>query len=178
MTESPAVAASYSMADLVALCKRRGFVFPASEIYGGINGFWDFGPLGTALKNNLRDAWWRDMVECPPIGPDGEPLTIVGVDTAITQNPQEGEASGHVGGLDARGGEVEEVLARGTLLDWLWLGPAGDPVGSQQAAKHGDQDEGGACAHRYFLRCRNTRMPASAMAWTTPRDAIHAISRC
>ncbi|MCK5658527.1 MAG: glycine--tRNA ligase, partial [Alphaproteobacteria bacterium] len=51
-----------SMDDLVALCKRRGFIFPASEIYGGINGFWDFGPLGILLKNNLRDRWWNDMV--------------------------------------------------------------------------------------------------------------------
>ncbi|MHC4103108.1 MAG: glycine--tRNA ligase, partial [Planctomycetota bacterium] len=47
-----------SMEDIVALCKRRGFIYPASEIYGGINGFWDYGPLGTELKNNLRDAWW------------------------------------------------------------------------------------------------------------------------
>ena len=46
-----------AMEDLVGLCKRRGFIFPASEIYGGINGFWDFGPLGVLLKNNLRDRW-------------------------------------------------------------------------------------------------------------------------
>jgi len=59
------------MKDLVALCKRRGFIFPASEIYGGINGFWDYGPLGTELKNNLRDMWWKWMVTTPPIGPDG-----------------------------------------------------------------------------------------------------------
>ena len=85
------------MARLVALCKRRGFVFPASEIYGGLNGFWDFGPLGTQLKNNLRDAWWRDMVECPPLGPDGKPLSIVGLDSAIIQHPRTWEASGHVG---------------------------------------------------------------------------------
>ncbi|MCZ6836048.1 MAG: glycine--tRNA ligase [Planctomycetota bacterium] len=88
------------MDDLVALCKRCGFVFPASEIYGGINGFWDFGPRGVALKNNLRDAWWRDMVECPPIGPDGEPLSIVGLDSAIIQNPKVWEASGHIGGFN------------------------------------------------------------------------------
>ncbi len=84
---------------LVALCKRRGFVYPASEIYGGLNGFWDFGPLGTQLKNNIRDAWWRAMVECPPVGPDGEIVSIVGVDTSIIQHPKTWEASGHVGGF-------------------------------------------------------------------------------
>ena len=87
------------MSRLVSLCKRRGFVFPASEIYGGLNGFWDFGPLGTQLKNNLRDAWWRDMVLCPPLGPDGKPLSIVGLDSSIIQHPQTWVASGHVGGF-------------------------------------------------------------------------------
>jgi glycyl-tRNA synthetase len=90
----------FSMDDLVALCKRRGFVFPASEIYGGINGFWDLGPLGVELRNNLRDAWWHDMVRCPPPGPDGKPLSMVGVDTAIIQNPKTWEASGHVAGFN------------------------------------------------------------------------------
>jgi glycyl-tRNA synthetase len=88
-----------SMDDLVSLCKRRGFVYPASDIYGGINGFWDYGPLGTALKNNIRDHWWRHMVETPPLGPDGNPVEIVGVDTAIIQNPKTWVASGHVGGF-------------------------------------------------------------------------------
>lgn len=87
------------MKDIVALCKRRGFVFPASDIYGGINGFWDFGPLGVELKNNLRDLWWKAMVTCPPIGPDGQPVEIVGLDSAIIQNPKAWEASGHVGGF-------------------------------------------------------------------------------
>ena len=87
------------MTRLVALCKRRGFVYPASEIYGGLNGFWDYGPLGTQLKNNIRDAWWRSIVECPPIGPDGTPVSIVGVDTSIIQHPKTWEASGHVGGF-------------------------------------------------------------------------------
>ena len=88
-----------SMDELVALCKRRGFVFQASEIYDGLNGFWDYGPLGVLLKNNLRDRWWHDMVIAPPIGPDGTPLQIVGVDSAIIQNPRAWEASGHVGGF-------------------------------------------------------------------------------
>src|SRR5580704_6922073 len=87
------------MSRIVSLCKRRGFVYPASEIYGGLNGFWDFGPLGAQLKNNLRDAWWHDMVECPPLGPDGKPVSIVGLDSAIIQHPQTWVASGHVGGF-------------------------------------------------------------------------------
>jgi len=87
------------MDDLVALCKRRGFIFPASEIYGGINGFWDYGPLGVALKNNLRDRWWQDMVIAPPIGPNGEPLQILGLDSSVIQNPKAWVASGHVGGF-------------------------------------------------------------------------------
>ena len=87
------------MKDIVALCKRRGFIFPASEIYGGLNGFWDYGPLGVELKNNLRDRWWKDMVVTPPLGPDGEPVQIVGIDSSIIQNPKTWEASGHVGGF-------------------------------------------------------------------------------
>src|SRR6266571_8423421 len=87
------------MEKIVSLCKRRGFVYPASEIYGGLNGFWDYGPLGVLLKNNIRDWWWRNMVECPPIGPDGHPIDMVGVDTAIIQNPKAWVASGHVGGF-------------------------------------------------------------------------------
>jgi len=98
-TESYIDPASKSMEEIVALCKRRGFVYPASEIYGGINGFWDYGPLGTALKNNIRDHWWKQTVECPPIGPDGEPVSIVGLDSSIIQNPKVWEASGHVGGF-------------------------------------------------------------------------------
>ncbi|MEM1098632.1 MAG: glycine--tRNA ligase, partial [Planctomycetota bacterium] len=87
------------MDELVSLCKRRGFVYPASEIYGGLNGFWDYGPLGTALKNHIRDWWWKCLVECPPVGPDGEPVSIVGLDSAIIQNPKVWQASGHVGGF-------------------------------------------------------------------------------
>ncbi len=88
-----------NMKDIVSLCKRRGFVFSASDIYGGLNGFWDFGPLGVELKNNLRDLWWKAMVITPPIGPDGEPLQIVGIDSAIIQNPKTWEASGHLAGF-------------------------------------------------------------------------------
>ena len=96
---SPAKDMPKDMKDIVALCKRRGFIFPASDIYGGINGFWDYGPLGVELKNNLRDLWWKAMVTCPPVGPDGQPVEIVGLDSAIIQNPEVWVASGHVGGF-------------------------------------------------------------------------------
>ena len=97
---------------LVSLCKRRGFVYPASEIYGGLNGFWDFGPLGTQLKNNIRDAWWYAMVECPPISPDGHPVSIVGIDTSIIQHPKTWEASGHLGGFADLMVDCRETKAR------------------------------------------------------------------
>ena len=92
-----------SMDDIMALCKRRGFIYQASEIYGGINGFWDYGPLGAQLKKNIRDAWWQDVVMNPCVGqpgPDGDPVEIVPVDTCIIQNPKVWEASGHVGGFN------------------------------------------------------------------------------
>jgi glycyl-tRNA synthetase len=88
------------MEKIVSLCKRRGFVYPASEIYGGIRGFWDYGPLGVLLKNNIRDWWWRNMVEAPPLGPDGKPIDMVGIDTAIIQHPKTWNASGHVAGFN------------------------------------------------------------------------------
>src|SRR6266849_6654127 len=79
------------MEKIVALCKRRGFVFQSSEIYGGINGFWDYGPLGAELKKNIRDGWWNDMVR----GRDD----VVGIETSIIMHPKVWEASGHVGGF-------------------------------------------------------------------------------
>lgn len=100
ITTATDTAKKVDMTELVGLCKRRGFIFAASEIYGGINGFWDYGPLGVQLKNNLRDRWWRDMVVAPPLGPDGKPLQIVGVDSSIIQNPKAWEASGHVAGFN------------------------------------------------------------------------------
>ena len=80
-----------SLETLVSLCKRRGFVFQASEIYGGLAGFYDYGPLGVELINNLKQAWWKAMVK--------EQGNIFGVDGAIVQNPKLWEASGHVAGF-------------------------------------------------------------------------------
>jgi len=76
------------MEDLVSLCARRGFVFQSSEIYGGINGFWDYGPLGVELKNNLKELWWQRLVRERP--------DVEGIDSAIIAHPRTWEASGHV----------------------------------------------------------------------------------
>ncbi|MGH2456752.1 MAG: glycine--tRNA ligase, partial [Candidatus Limnocylindria bacterium] len=79
------------MEAIVSLAKRRGFVFPSSEIYGGMGGFWDYGPLGVELKNNVKQAWWRSMVQLRD--------DIVGLDAAIVMNPRVWEVSGHVAGF-------------------------------------------------------------------------------
>ncbi|MCF0233489.1 MAG: glycine--tRNA ligase, partial [Thermoguttaceae bacterium] len=87
------------MEELVALCKRRGFLFQSSEIYGGLNGFWDYGPLGVLLKRNVKDAWWNDMV----VGHNemkvlpGAPGTfeMAGLDCSIIMHPQVWKCSGH-----------------------------------------------------------------------------------
>jgi glycyl-tRNA synthetase len=81
------VPAPVTMDKIVSLCARRGFIFPSSDIYGGINGFWDYGPLGVELKNNLKAFWWQRMVR--------ERDDVVGIDTSIISHPRTWEASGH-----------------------------------------------------------------------------------
>ena len=87
------------MEKLVSLCKRRGFLFQSSEIYGGIQGFWDYGPLGVELKRNIKDAWWRDMVTAHDEleVADGAPSTheMTGLDCSIIMHPQVWRVSGH-----------------------------------------------------------------------------------
>src|SRR3989338_2531558 len=79
------------MEKIVSLCKRRGFVYPGSEIYGGLAGTWDYGPLGVALKKNIENLWWKFFVDSRE--------DMYGVDSAILMNPKVWEASGHVGGF-------------------------------------------------------------------------------
>ena len=108
------------MDKLVSLCKRRGFIFQSSEIYGGIGGFWDYGPLGVELKRNVKDAWWNDMVRNPPPGPDGQEIAMVGLDSSIIMNPKIWEASGHVGGFSDPMVECNECKRR-YRADKLWV---------------------------------------------------------
>src|SRR5579859_6059046 len=79
------------MERIVALAKRRGFIFTSSEIYGGLNGFFDYGPFGVELKKNIRDCWWNDMVRRRD--------DIVGLESSIIMHSKVWEASGHVAGF-------------------------------------------------------------------------------
>ncbi|WP_274953822.1 glycine--tRNA ligase, partial [Angelakisella massiliensis] len=83
--------ADKTMEKIVTLCKGRGFVYPGSEIYGGLSNTWDYGPLGVEFKNNVKKAWWKKFVQESPYN--------VGLDCAILMNPQVWVASGHVGGF-------------------------------------------------------------------------------
>jgi len=133
------------MDDLVALCRRRGFIFQSSEIYGGINGFWDYGPLGTELKRNLKGAWWEDVVHRELPGPFGQPVDVVGVDCTIIMNPKVWVASGHVGGFNDPMVDCRETKLR-YRADHLWVasfdldgGRAGYAVAAGGAEEAGAQ---------------------------------------
>jgi len=76
------------MGKIVSLCKRRGFIFPCSEIYGGLANSWDYGPLGVELKNNIKQLWWKRFVQNRD--------DVVGIDSALIMNPKVWEASGHL----------------------------------------------------------------------------------
>ncbi len=78
-----------TMEQIVSLCKRRGFVYPSADIYGGFANAWDYGPLGVEMRRNIRDQWWQTMVR--------ERDDIVGIEAAIITNPKVWIASGHVG---------------------------------------------------------------------------------
>jgi glycyl-tRNA synthetase len=80
-----------TMEKIVSLCKRRGFIFPSSEIYGGLESCWDYGPLGVELKRNVKDTWWRALIQ--------QRDDIVGIDTSIMMHPHVWVASGHVEGF-------------------------------------------------------------------------------
>ena len=109
-----------SMDAVVSLCKNRGFVFPGSEIYGGLSNTWDYGPLGVELKNNIKKAWRKKFVQ--------ECKYNVGLDSAILMNPKVWEASGHVGGFSDPLMDCKECKTRhraDQLLESKGINPAG-----------------------------------------------------
>jgi glycyl-tRNA synthetase len=137
---APAVA---NLDTIVSLSKRRGFIFPSSEIYGGINAVWDYGPLGVELKNNVKRAWWRAMVQ----GRDD----IVGLDAGILMHPQVWVTSGHVGSFSDPLVECATCRRR-YRLDEL--------PGAENLSATDLRDEG--IVERLGLRCPNDGGPLSA----------------
>ena len=137
------------MEHLASLCKRRGFIFQSSEIYGGINGFWDYGPLGCELKRNIREAWWQDVVRARE--------DVVGLDCSIIMHPRIWEASGHVGGftdpmIDCRG--CKKRFRADQLFEELGLKPGAS-----------------AKVEEKFKVPEGTKCPAcGAREWTEPRS--------
>ncbi|HKK18924.1 MAG TPA: glycine--tRNA ligase, partial [Opitutales bacterium] len=111
------------MEEIVGLCKRRGFIFASSEIYGGYNGFYDYGPLGVELRNNIKNAWWRDFVQRRD--------DIVGLDSSIIMHPKIWKASGHVDGFSDPMVDCKESRKR-YRADQLFCAPVvldGEPCG-------------------------------------------------
>ena len=98
------MATGITMNDIVSLAKTRGFIFPGSEIYGGLANTWDYGPLGIELKNNIKKAWWKKFIQESPYN--------VGLDSAILMNPEVWVASGHIGGFNDPLMDCRECKAR------------------------------------------------------------------
>lgn len=123
------------MEEIVGLCKRRGFIFPSSEIYGGYNGFYDYGPLGVELRNNIKQAWWRAMVQCRD--------DIEGLDSSIIMHPRIWKASGHVDGFSDPMVDCKESKLR-YRADQLFFAPVivdDETIGYVSVLESPDQQE-------------------------------------
>lgn len=123
------------MEDIVGLCKRRGFIFQSSEIYGGYNGFYDYGPLGVELRNNIKQAWWRDFVQRRD--------DMEGLDSTIIMHPKIWKASGHVDGFSDPMVDCKESKLR-YRADQLFFAPVvveGETIGYVSVVECADQQE-------------------------------------
>eukprot|EP00611_Tribonema_gayanum_P026713 TRINITY_DN6432_c1_g1_i1.p1 TRINITY_DN6432_c1_g1~~TRINITY_DN6432_c1_g1_i1.p1 ORF type:complete len:570 (+),score=250.10 TRINITY_DN6432_c1_g1_i1:704-2413(+) len=125
-----------SMEELVALCKRRGFVFQSSEIYNGFAGFFDYGPLGVEIKKNIKDLWWRDVVRRRD--------DIVGLDSSIIGSPKIWEASGHVAGFSDPMVDCRESKLRYRADQVFWarvaLAETGEVLGAVSVMESGTME--------------------------------------
>lgn len=128
-----------NMDDVVSLCKRRGFIFPSSEIYNGMAGFYDYGPIGCELKKNVKDLWWRTFVT--------RREDVVGLDSSIIHNPQTWQSSGHLDGFSDPMVDCKESKLR-YRADQLFCSPitlkredsSSDPIGYVCVQEANDDD--------------------------------------
>src|SRR5690606_36082619 len=116
----PAMSHPDVMEKLVSLCKRRGFVFQSSEIYGGTGSVWDYGPLGVELKKNIKDRWWSSMVRMRD--------EVEGVDAYVVMDPRVWEACGHVSGFTAPLTDSRSCRKRFRADDAALKGAPGTPA--------------------------------------------------
>ncbi len=166
---SPNAPVTKTMDAIVALCRRRGFIWQSSEIYGGINGFWDYGPLGTELKKNLKDAWWHDIVRCPPVGPDGQTVEMVGVDCTIIMHPKVWVASGHVGGFSDLKVDCRETQGRYRADHLLVVTNRTDSGTNLMFAFMGDDKASEEQAHKRLAKAEKTTVPLSTAQYHVVR---------
>jgi glycyl-tRNA synthetase len=169
---TPAPSAEVSMETIVALCKRRGFIFQSSEIYGGFNGFFDYGPLGVELKKNIRDCWWNDMVRRRD--------DIVGLESSIIMHPKVWEASGHVAGFSDPLVDCKTSKQR-FRADQLFFSPVvidGKTVGYVSALESERTTEELQQAAESFKRkkaLQGTLAPVTPKDFTEAREDEHAL---
>jgi glycyl-tRNA synthetase len=169
-----------NMDKLVSLCKRRGFLFQSSEIYGGLNGFWDYGPLGVELKRNIKEAWWRDMVtghddlSTPPGAP--VPYEMTGLDCTIIMHPQVWKVSGHYDLFHDYMVDCRESKRRyrHDQVCGRWLQTKGDPVFiAVEESENIDED-----LRRRALKFLNLRAKdADELAWDGPLVPLTKVSQ-
>jgi glycyl-tRNA synthetase len=153
------------MEAIVSLAKRRGFIYPSSEIYGGLNGFFDYGPLGSELKKNIRDCWWNDMVRRRD--------DIVGLESSIIMHPKVWEASGHVAGFTDPLVDCKASKQR-YRADQLFFAPVvvdGKTIGYVSALESEKTTEDLQAAAEAFKRKKAVQ---GALAPVAPRDMTEA----
>jgi glycyl-tRNA synthetase len=157
------------MEKLVSLCKRRGFLFQSSEIYGGLNGFWDYGPLGVELKRNVKEAWWRDMVsghdDLATLPGAPEPYEMCGLDSTIIMHPQIWKCSGHYDLFHDWMVDCRESKKR-YRHDQVWVHGVAAKGRRALVATQSQGDEGRADAESHALKFFNLRAKdAEQLAW-------------
>jgi glycyl-tRNA synthetase len=170
------------MDTIVSLCKKRGFIFPSSEIYGGLNGFWDYGPLGVELKRNVKEAWWRDMVtghdDLATLPGAPGPFQMVGLDCAIIMHPQVWKCSGHYDlfhdfMVDCR---ESKKRYRHDQVNGRWVEARGQRVfiAVQAGGEEGEKEAEQRALKFFDLRAKH----AGELKWDGPLVSLTAVQDC
>jgi glycyl-tRNA synthetase len=167
------------MEKIVSLCKKRGFIFPSSEIYGGLNGFWDYGPLGVELKRNVKEAWWRDMVTGHDelVAAPGAPsaFQMAGLDCSIIMHPQVWKCSGHYDLFHDYMVDCRESKKRYRYdqVSGRWVEAKGRQifVAVQEAGEQGEQEAEQKGLKFFDLRAKN----AGELHWDGPLVSLTTV---